>query len=130
MKKSDEFHGNTACRVHRASDSDYGYTLTATVLVLMLHYVSKILPFISHLCTWTASCVYISFTAGVLPRSVGVAPEKALKMVAWSISLGLIDNHYSQCPQTLRWLIGGTVAGAATTIFGKLVWCACTPCLA
>ena len=58
--------------------------------------------------------------AGVLPRSIGVAPEKALKMVAWDVSLHLIDQYSPHCSQMLRWMIGGSAAGAATTIIGKI----------
>ena len=66
------------------------------------------------------SVVFHSMYAGVLPRSIGVAPEKALKMVAWDVSLHLIDQYSPHCHEMLRWMIGGSAAGAATTIIGKI----------
>jgi hypothetical protein len=55
---------------------------------------------------------------GVLPRSIGIAPEKALKMAAWEGGISLVNYAYPQCPKSLQWMFAGSMAGAATTIIG------------
>ena len=60
------------------------------------------------------------FVAGVLPRSIGIAPEKALKMAAWDGGLSLVNYAYPECPKSMQWMFAGSVAGAATTIIGEL----------
>ena len=59
--------------------------------------------------------------AGVLPRSIGIAPEKALKMGAWEGGISLVNYAYPECPKSLQWMFAGSMAGAATTIIGELV---------
>lgn len=58
-------------------------------------------------------------SSGVLPRSIGIAPEKALKMAAWDGTLSFINYAYPQCPKGLQWMFAGSMAGAATTIIGE-----------
>ncbi|CAI8041445.1 Mitochondrial substrate carrier family protein X [Geodia barretti] len=55
---------------------------------------------------------------GVMVRSIGIAPEKALKMVAWDGGMYFANYAYPQCPKGLQWAFGGALAGAATTIIG------------
>ena len=62
---------------------------------------------------------------GVLPRSIGIAPEKALKMVAWDVAINFVNYTYPNCPKEIQWVIAGSAAGAATTIIGEeiaVVW--------
>ena len=56
---------------------------------------------------------------GVLPRSIGIAPEKALKMVAWDVAINFVNYAYPSCPKELKWVIAGSAAGAATTVIGE-----------
>jgi hypothetical protein len=52
-------------------------------------------------------------------RSIGIAPEKALKMVAWEGGMCFVNYACPQCPKGVQWAFGGTLAGAATTIIGE-----------
>ena len=61
-----------------------------------------------------------SFYAGLVPRTFGIAPEKALKMQAWVIVGRWVDRHVEN-PTIMKWLLAGAAAGAATTIIGTYV---------
>ena len=57
---------------------------------------------------------------GILPRVIGIAPEKALQMAAWDGGNRLVNYVYPQCPKSLQWMFAGSMAGATTTIIGEL----------
>ena len=40
-------------------------------------------------------------------------------MVAWDGAINLVNCTYPSCPKELQWVIGGSAAGAATTIIGE-----------
>lgn len=52
--------------------------------------------------------------AGVVSRTIGIMPEKALKMQAW-IQVG---RYFSEDATYSKWIIAGSAAGAATTLVG------------
>jgi solute carrier family 25 aspartate/glutamate transporter 12/13/solute carrier family 25 carnitine/acylcarnitine transporter 20/29 len=54
---------------------------------------------------------------GLVPRTIGVAPEKMMKMLLWDKVNIFIDNNYNTSVYT-KWLISGAAAGAATTVVG------------
>ena len=66
----------------------------------------------------STNCIPGNLLAGVLPRSIGIAPEKALKMAAWEGGLSLVNYAYPECPKSMQWMFAGSMAGAATTIIG------------
>ena len=70
---------------------------------------------------WDSYTLALLPCAGVVPRSFGIAPEKALKMLVWDTSIRLTNHFAPQCSSTMRWLIAGSAAGAATTVFGMPV---------
>jgi hypothetical protein len=54
---------------------------------------------------------------GLVPRTFGIAPEKALKMQAWVLVGRWVDRHVDK-PTITKWLMAGAAAGAATTLIG------------
>ena len=60
------------------------------------------------------------FPTGVMVRSIGIAPEKALKMVAWEGGMALVNYAFPNSSKVQQWMFAGSLAGAATTIIGKL----------
>ena len=60
------------------------------------------------------------FYAGLVPRTFGIAPEKALKMQAWVIVGRWVDRHVEN-PTIMKWMLAGAAAGAATTAIGTYV---------
>lgn len=60
-----------------------------------------------------------SSLTGVVPRTFGIAPEKALKMQAWVLVGRWVDRHVDN-PTITKWLMAGAAAGAATTLIGEL----------
>lgn len=52
---------------------------------------------------------------GLVPRTFGIAPEKALKMQAWVLVGRWVDRHVDN-PTITKWLMAGAAAGAATTL--------------
>lgn len=54
---------------------------------------------------------------GLIPRAIGIMPEKAFKMQAYVI-VGAIMDKYLDKPTYTKWLVAGAAAGAATTIIG------------
>ena len=52
-------------------------------------------------------------------------PEKAMKMQGWIIVGRYIERNFEEKTYT-KWLIAGSVAGAATTVVGKRDAHACT----
>lgn len=59
---------------------------------------------------------------GLVSRSIGIMPEKALKMQAW-IQVGRIVDRVHENATLSKWIIAGSAAGAATTIVGKNIYC-------
>ena len=55
---------------------------------------------------------------GLLPRTFGIAPEKALKMQAWVLVGRWVDRHVEK-PTITKWMLAGASAGAATTLIGE-----------
>ena len=71
-----------------------------------------------------ARCVHVgdllcSLSSGLVPRTFGIAPEKALKMQAWVLVGRWVDRHVDK-PTITKWLMAGAAAGAATTLIGEL----------
>ena len=60
------------------------------------------------------------FPTGVIVRSIGIAPEKALKMVAWDRGMAMVNYAFPNSSKVKQWMFAGSLAGAATTVFGKL----------
>lgn len=56
--------------------------------------------------------------AGLVPRTFGIAPEKALKMQAWVLVGRWVDRHVDN-PTITKWMMAGAAAGAATTLIGE-----------
>jgi solute carrier family 25 aspartate/glutamate transporter 12/13/solute carrier family 25 carnitine/acylcarnitine transporter 20/29 len=54
---------------------------------------------------------------GLVPRTFGIAPEKALKMQAWVLVGRWVDRHV-ESPTITKWILAGAGAGAATTLIG------------
>lgn len=48
-------------------------------------------------------------------------PEKAMKMQAFFTVCRYFDDKYDHSLTYSKWLIGGAVAGAATTVVGKYI---------
>lgn len=68
---------------------------------------------------WLASFYCLLYvTAGVVPRTFGIAPEKALKMQAWVLVGRWVDRHVDK-PTFAKWSLAGAAAGAATTLIGE-----------
>jgi solute carrier family 25 aspartate/glutamate transporter 12/13/solute carrier family 25 carnitine/acylcarnitine transporter 20/29 len=55
---------------------------------------------------------------GLVPRTFGIAPEKALKMQAWVLVGRWVDRHV-ESPTITKWILAGAGAGAATTLIGE-----------
>lgn len=72
-----------------------------------------------------ALVTYSSFSPGLVPRTFGIAPEKALKMQAWVLVGRWVDRHVDK-PTITKWLMAGAAAGAATTLIGELHSRPCT----
>ena len=62
---------------------------------------------------------YSFLSPGLVPRTFGIAPEKALKMQAWVLVGRWVDRHVDK-PTITKWLMAGAAAGAATTLIGEL----------
>ena len=58
------------------------------------------------------------FLTGLVPRTFGIAPEKALKMQAWVLVGRWVDRHVEK-PTITKWMLAGASAGAATTLIGE-----------
>lgn len=56
---------------------------------------------------------------GLIQRTFGIMPEKAMKMQAWEVSCKFIERKNENLMYT-KWLISGALAGAATTVVGML----------
>jgi hypothetical protein len=59
-----------------------------------------------------------SLLAGLIPRTFGIAPEKALKMQAWVMVGRWVDRHVDN-PTITKWMLAGASAGAATSLIGE-----------
>ena len=53
---------------------------------------------------------------GLVPRTIGIMPEKAFKMQGWNI-VGRYTDMFER-PTIFKWILAGSAAGAATTIIG------------
>lgn len=62
-----------------------------------------------------------SLDSGLVPRTFGIAPEKALKMQAWVLVGRWVDRHIEN-PTITKWMLAGASAGAATTLIGELTY--------
>ena len=71
-----------------------------------------------------SKCLYRPLTSfpsspvGLVPRTFGIAPEKALKMQAWVLVGRWVDRHVDN-PTITKWMMAGAAAGAATTLIGE-----------
>lgn len=54
---------------------------------------------------------------GLAARLVGIMPEKAMKMQAWTTVGRYMERNYENLTYT-KWIIAGAAAGAATTLIG------------
>ena len=65
---------------------------------------------------WDRFIVDCVIPTGLVSRCMGIMPEKALKMHAWSVvGKALEKRELSSLP---KYLIAGSAAGVATTVFG------------
>ena len=55
-------------------------------------------------------------TVGLVSRCMGIMPEKALKMHAWNVVGKRLEKR--DLPSLPKYLIAGSAAGVATTVFG------------
>lgn len=58
--------------------------------------------------------VCVRVCAGVASRTIGIMPEKALKMFAWTT----VGRCFNENATWSKWIVAGSAAGAATTIVG------------
>lgn len=64
------------------------------------------------------SPTYTHLHTGLIPRTFGIMPEKAFKMQGWIIVGRFMESRFER-PTISKWIVAGSVAGAATTIIGK-----------
>lgn len=62
----------------------------------------------------------LMLSVGVTARVVGIMPEKAMKMQGWIIVGRYIERNFEDKTYA-KWLIAGSVAGAATTVVGEII---------
>ena len=55
---------------------------------------------------------------GLAARLVGIMPEKAMKMQAWTTVGRYMERNYENLTYT-KWIVAGAMAGAATTLIGN-----------
>ena len=65
----------------------------------------------------TPSPHFLLHYTGLVPRTIGIMPEKAFKMQGWNI-VGRYTDMFER-PTVLKWILAGSAAGAATTIIGE-----------
>jgi len=61
---------------------------------------------------------YTHLHTGLVPRTFGIMPEKAFKMQGWIIVGRFMESRFER-PTISKWIVAGSVAGAATTIIGE-----------